>query len=32
MSRMLVKHDAHIDAEEESTGQPSTWNLVYSCM
>ena len=32
MSRMLVKHDAHIDAEEESTGQPSTWNLIYSCM
>lgn len=31
-SRMLAECDAHIDAEEESTGRPSTWNLVYSRM
>ena len=33
-SRMLAERDAHIDAEEESTGRgrPSTWNLVYSRM
>ena len=31
-NRMLAERDAHIDAEEESTGRPSTWNLVYSRM
>jgi hypothetical protein len=31
-SRMLAEHEAHINAEEETTGRPSTWNLVYDCM
>lgn len=31
-TRMLAERDAHIDVEEESTGRPSTWNLVYSRM
>lgn len=30
--RMLAERDAQIDAEEESTGRPSTWNLVYGRM
>jgi hypothetical protein len=30
--RMLAEREAHIDAEEESTGRPSTWSLVYDCM
>ncbi|KAF7589594.1 hypothetical protein BBP40_004054 [Aspergillus hancockii] len=29
---MLAERDAHIDAEEESTGRTSTWSLVYSRM
>lgn len=31
-TRMLAERDAHIDAEEESTGRTSTWSLVYSRM
>lgn len=27
--RMLAERDAQIQAEEETTGRPSTWNLVY---
>ncbi|OJD20581.1 hypothetical protein ACJ73_08084 [Blastomyces percursus] len=30
--RMLAEHQTHIEAEEERTGQPSTWNLVYEAM
>jgi hypothetical protein len=31
-SRMLAEREAHIDAEEETTGRPSTWSLVYDRM
>nr|KMM67471.1 hypothetical protein CPAG_03805 [Coccidioides posadasii RMSCC 3488] len=30
--RMLAKQDAQIDAEEESSGQPSIWRHVYNLM
>lgn len=30
--RMLAERDAQIQAEEETTGRPSTWNLVYGRM
>ncbi|PGH16822.1 hypothetical protein AJ79_01466 [Helicocarpus griseus UAMH5409] len=30
--RMLAERDAQIDAEEESSGQPSTWRHVYNLM
>jgi hypothetical protein len=30
--RMLAERDAYISAEEESTGRPSIWNLVYERM
>ncbi|KAJ5155676.1 hypothetical protein N7492_008479 [Penicillium capsulatum] len=29
---MLAEREAHIDAEEETTGRPSTWSLVYDRM
>lgn len=32
ISRMLAEHKAHIDTEEEATGRPSTWSLVYDRM
>ncbi|KAJ5783415.1 uncharacterized protein N7518_009092 [Penicillium psychrosexuale] len=31
-SRMLAEYKAHIDTEEEATGRPSTWSLVYDRM
>ncbi|OQE13971.1 hypothetical protein PENSTE_c040G02116 [Penicillium steckii] len=31
-SRMLAEREAHIVAEEEATGQPSTWEYVYRLM
>ena len=31
-SRMLAEREAHIVAEEEVTGQPSTWERVYELM
>ncbi|KAJ5808834.1 hypothetical protein N7474_010103 [Penicillium riverlandense] len=31
-SRMLADREAHIEAEEESTGRPSTWSRVYELM
>ena len=31
-SRMLAEREAHIDAEEEATGRPSTWSVVYDRM
>jgi hypothetical protein len=31
-SRMLAEREAHIDAEEESTGRPSTWSRVCELM
>ncbi|CAI7613187.1 unnamed protein product [Penicillium pancosmium] len=31
-SRMLAEREAHVDAEEEVTGRPSTWSLVYDRM
>ncbi|KAH2866201.1 hypothetical protein KXV31_004670, partial [Aspergillus fumigatus] len=30
--RMLAEREAQIDAEEERTGRPSSWNLVYGLM
>lgn len=29
---MLAEREAHIDAEEETTGRPLTWSLVYDRM
>lgn len=31
-SRMLAEREAHIEAEEETTGQTSTWSRVYELM
>lgn len=31
-SRMLAEREEHINAEEETTGRPSTWSLVYDRM
>jgi hypothetical protein len=31
-TRMLIERNAQIDAEEDSTGQPSDWRFVYEHM
>ena len=31
-SRMLAEREEYINVEEETTGWPLTWSLVYDCM